>query len=262
MTGLVVLNAETRSGELAGDGEEVVVALALAEQDPAFVEQVGLGQRAIGRDTSPLTRRGALVDGAPGVGQRRASGSPRGRPRAHPGRERRVGASEARTRGPGRTRPPGKPANRIALASSAAAVASGPCTSMMISRARRRWPSACTAPGHALPPPRRLVDRSRVGCSGPLDVGVGHFHPVLEELYGEVPSTASETRLPGLAELVSVRAEQQRPGEGVRVPSVGLPDRVDAGQDVPPLVGAADLQLDLVVSRTGRGSRWPAAAGS
>src|ERR1700735_1259692 len=51
----------------------------------------------------------------------------------------------------------------------------------------------------------------------------------------------------GLAELLAVRAEQQRPGEGVRVPAVGLPDQVDPGQDVAPLVGAADLQLDLMV---------------
>src|SRR5689334_5747467 len=63
----------------AGGVEQVVVALALTEQQPAVVQQVGLVERAVLADHGAVNRRRALGDRPPGVGERRRQGSRRQR---------------------------------------------------------------------------------------------------------------------------------------------------------------------------------------
>ena len=84
------------------------------------------------------------------------------------------------------------------------------------------------------------------------DVGIVLIEPELIEFKGrclfrvEPDSTAG-----GLAELGAVRFQHEGNGQaiGFGIAAVHLADRVDTGRDVAPLVGAADLQLDVVMGK-------------
>ena len=85
-------------------------------------------------------------------------------------------------------------------------------------------------------------------------VAIVRVDPVLVEAVGRGERRVQPDRLAGLAlaELGAGRREQERVGEAVgRLPAAGpgarrAPDQLQAGRDVPPLVGAAALQLDPV----------------
>ena len=84
------------------------------------------------------------------------------------------------------------------------------------------------------------------------DVRIILVEPELIEFKGrclfrvEPDSTAG-----GLAELGAVRFQHKGNGQaiGFGIAAVHLADRVDTGRDVAPLVGAADLQLDVVMGK-------------
>jgi len=122
-----------------------------------------------------------------------------------------VGTSVARNSSACADAPAGEPPNRIALASSAAAVASGPCTIVVISLARRRWPSRRNGASAVRGRDRvALVDRQQRELEQEaLDVGVRDVHPVLEELVGRrAVGRQPDRAVLGLAELLAVGAEQ------------------------------------------------------
>src|SRR5579875_3677033 len=239
------------TGGSGGSGvQQVVCPPAPAQQQPPAVQQVSGGQRPVLPHRLAVDVGGALGDRAARVGQRRRERRGRQRVREAGARHERRGGDlggEERQRLRGGARGGSAEQDRARL----------------LGRRRRR--GAVHERGHlAGQPPLALPLEGRLRVGGghrpallhreqreleqePLHVRVGHVHPVLEELVGRGAVGGEPHRaVLALAELPAVRAEQQRPGEGVHVLAFCLPDQVHAGQQVAPLVGAADLEFHAV----------------
>ena len=112
--------------------------------------------------------------------------------------------------------------------------------------ARPRWARGARAPRRGRPHRVDLGHRQERELGQVLgDLAVVGLHPVLEELVRAGAAGSSQTLapvvLPSFVPSGAVRSGQASPWTAA---PLDRPDQVDAGQDVAPLVGAADLQLD------------------
>src|ERR1700722_10311148 len=209
----------------AGGGvEQGVVPLALAQHQPAAVQQVGLGQRAVLRHHLAVDGRGALAERAPRVaqrrGERRRAECRRKRRAWHERRRRDLGREEGERplRGAGRRAAEQDPARLLGRRGRLGAVHQRgglPGEAALAVALVRRL-------GVRLGDRRALLDgQQRELGQEPLDVRVRAGHPVLEELVrGGTVGRQPDRALLGLAELLAVGPQQQRPGERVHVPAV------------------------------------------
>ena len=137
------------------------------------------------------------------------------------------------------------------LACSAAAAASGPWTS--VGDPARQHPLGLAAPGlggvglHQRRRPSAIGQQGELG-EHPPQLGVVGVDPVLEERVRRRPlGVEPDPGAGGLADLGAVGGGEQRPAQRVHRGPVPPADQVDPGEDVAPLVGAADLQLAALV---------------